>query len=123
MSQEKVERYKKEKANRKQTMKRQKIKRGITQFVVALIVIALLVWFGYSIWHGIRDKKESSENETITLSSEQYSSLMDMLNSSETNKGETTAADETEGAESTPKADETKDNKTEAEENTSKANQ
>lgn len=45
MSQEKVERYKKEKANRKQAMKKQRIMNVMRKCVLSL---ALVGWLGYS---------------------------------------------------------------------------
>ena len=48
MSQEKVERYKKEKANRKQTMKKQKAKTFAMRTAGVLVCAALLGWIGYS---------------------------------------------------------------------------
>ena len=48
MSQAKVERYKKEKANRKQILKKETAKSLITRTVGAVICIALIGWIGYS---------------------------------------------------------------------------
>ena len=48
MSQEKVDRYKKEKANRKKTMKKEKIQYYIRRCVVAVLAVALVGWIGYS---------------------------------------------------------------------------
>lgn len=48
MSQKKVEQYKKEKANRKQTMKKQKIQTYAARAAGILVCGALLGWAGYS---------------------------------------------------------------------------
>lgn len=48
MSQEKVERYKKEKANRKQTMKKDKAKSIAARTAGVIVCIALIGWIGYS---------------------------------------------------------------------------
>lgn len=48
MSQEKVDRYKKEKANRKQTMKREKMANVVRKCVVAVCGLLLVAWIGYS---------------------------------------------------------------------------
>ena len=48
MSQEKVDRYKKEKANRRKTMKKEKIQYYIRRCVVAVLAVALVGWIGYS---------------------------------------------------------------------------
>ena len=49
MSQEKVDRYKKDKANRKQIMRKQKMMRHCPQ-VLSLAALALVGWLGYSAW-------------------------------------------------------------------------
>lgn len=56
MSQEKVDRYKKEKANRKQVMRREKIQSGIRKCVIAVIAVVLVGWIGFSAY----DKYDSS---------------------------------------------------------------
>ncbi len=48
MSQEKVERYKKEKANRKQILKKQKAQTFALRTAGVLVCAALLGWIGYS---------------------------------------------------------------------------
>ena len=48
MSQEKVDKYKKEKANRKETMRKEKIANKIRKFVVVVVGVALIGWVGYS---------------------------------------------------------------------------
>lgn len=48
MSQEKVERYKKEKANRKQTMKRAKLRKGLLKAAAVVVVVLAIVGVGYS---------------------------------------------------------------------------
>lgn len=48
MSQEKVERYKQEKANRKKNMKKAKIKKNLCKIGAGIVVILVLGAFGYS---------------------------------------------------------------------------
>ena len=48
MSQAKVEKYKEQKANRKQTMKKEKIQRIVRNSIAAVVVVAALGWVGYS---------------------------------------------------------------------------
>lgn len=48
MSQEKVTKYKEEKANRKETMKKQKRAKVIRNSVMAVVFAAVLFWVGYS---------------------------------------------------------------------------
>ncbi len=48
MSQAKVERYKKEKAMRKQTMAREKVKRICGRIIGSIVLVALVAWAGVS---------------------------------------------------------------------------
>ena len=48
MSQAKVEKYKEQKANRKQTMKKEKLQRIVRNSIAAVVVVAALGWVGYS---------------------------------------------------------------------------
>lgn len=48
MSQEKVERYKEQKANRKEIMKKEKRARVIRNSVAAVMLVAVVGWIGYS---------------------------------------------------------------------------
>ena len=48
MSQEKVNRYKEEKANRKQIMAKKKREKAIRRTAGALIAVVLIGWVGYS---------------------------------------------------------------------------
>ncbi len=51
MSQEKVDRYKQEKANRKQIMKKRKMKNFFLNASVAVVAVVLVGWIGYSAFH------------------------------------------------------------------------
>ena len=57
MSQAKVERYKKEKANRKQILKKEKAKNLIARTVGAVICIGWIGYSGYSRWEASRPAK------------------------------------------------------------------
>ena len=50
MSQEKVDRYKKEKANRKQIMRKEKMQNALRKCIVSVIGILLICWIGYSVY-------------------------------------------------------------------------
>lgn len=50
MSQEKVERYKKEKVNRKKIIKKQKRIKILIRVIVILIALAILAFIGWSIY-------------------------------------------------------------------------
>ena len=58
MSQEKVDRYKQEKANRKQIMKKQKLTNALRKCVVAAAGLLLVVWIGYSAYDMYESNKE-----------------------------------------------------------------
>lgn len=51
MSQQKVDRYKEEKANRKQTIKKERVKHLIRRCVVGVLGVALIGWLGYSAYN------------------------------------------------------------------------
>ena len=61
MSQEKVDRYKKEKANRKQIMKKARIQKLVIRCVIALVAVALVGGFGYSAFSSYQAKKPKEE--------------------------------------------------------------
>ena len=73
MSQAKVDRYKKEKENRKKLMRKQKMM-GIVRKVVAVIAVALIGWLGYSAY----DMHESNKERAVTEVN--YDSITDYLN-------------------------------------------
>lgn len=61
MSQEKVDRYKKEKANRKEIIKKEKKKALAAKTVAGLVVVAAIGWVGYSAYGVI----QSNQPETV----------------------------------------------------------
>ncbi|OYO59708.1 hypothetical protein C8E03_1082 [Lachnotalea glycerini] len=61
MSQEKVERYKKEKANRKKIIMQEKRKSIAVKLSISLVSIAAIGWIGYSAYNVI----ESNKPETV----------------------------------------------------------
>ena len=58
MSQEKVDRYKQEKANRKQIMRKQKAIGIVRKLILAVVAIALVGWLGYSAFDIYESGKE-----------------------------------------------------------------
>lgn len=76
MSQQKVDRYKKEKANRKQIMKQEKIKSIAARIAGAIVCIALIGWIGYSsynLW------ESSQPTKTTAISIDALSEYMSSL--------------------------------------------
>ena len=71
MSQAKVDRYKKEKADRKKTMRKEKIVRNVKRCVV--IALAIVGWFGYSAYD------LHSSNQERAVAEVNYDSVKDYL--------------------------------------------
>lgn len=68
VSQEKVDRYKKEKKNRTKTLRRKKVKKALAVFVLSLGIGALIgIPLGKYMYK--RQKAEAERNKTITASS------------------------------------------------------
>ena len=51
MSQAKVDKYKQEKANRKEIMRKEKLQNTIRRCVVGVVAVALMGWIGYSAYN------------------------------------------------------------------------
>lgn len=75
MSQEKVDRYKKEKANRKQIMRKQKMMSFVRKGVLTLVAVALIGWLGYSAY----DMYESGKERVVAEVN--YDAVTNYLNS------------------------------------------
>ncbi len=58
MSQEKVDRYKREKANRKKIMKKQRIMNVVRKCMLTVAALALVGWLGYSAYDTYEAGKE-----------------------------------------------------------------
>lgn len=80
MSREKVERYKKEKANRKQTMKKNKIKAVVKRTVYSLAALAAVVAIGYNVYAGYEAKKP---RVTAQINYDDLNNYMSGLNTEE----------------------------------------
>lgn len=77
MSQAKVDRYKYEKANRKEIMKKEKAKARTRIAIFSLVVLLLAGWLGYS---GVQLITANQPSETIEVD---YSAVSDFMNSLE----------------------------------------
>lgn len=76
MSQEKVDRYKKEKANRKQILKREKAKSITIRMTGVLVCAALLGWIGYS---GYAKWESSQPVKTTEITTDALSDYLNEL--------------------------------------------
>ena len=74
MSQEKVDRYKKEKANRKKNMKKEKFQNILRKCAVALVGFVLIGWIGFSAYNTYESKQPKEEAQI------DYSSLTNLYN-------------------------------------------
>lgn len=61
MSQQKVDRYKQEKANRKQIMRRQRIMSIVRRSAAAVVAVALIGWLGFSAYDSYMSNQERAE--------------------------------------------------------------
>ena len=75
MSQEKVDRYKKEKANRKQIMRKQRAMSILRKGALAVVAIALVAWLAYSAY----DIYDSNRERVVAEVN--YDAITDYLNS------------------------------------------
>lgn len=67
MSQEKVNRYKEEKANRKQTMKKQRMMNVVRKCILVVAGVALIGWIGFSAY---ATHEATKEREIATINYE-----------------------------------------------------
>lgn len=75
MSQEKVDKYKKEKANRKKIMAREKRMKRIYILLGTLVGIAFVAWIGFSVYNDFIKE----EPPAATLSAEEIAELQSLL--------------------------------------------
>ena len=61
MSQEKVDRYKKEKANRKQNVRKEKVRNVLHKCAVGVVGLALIGWIGYSAYGRYEESRSNQE--------------------------------------------------------------
>ncbi len=58
MSQKKVDQYKKEKANRKQTMRKERVMGVVRTCAVTVVALALVGWLGFSAYNSYMSNQE-----------------------------------------------------------------
>ncbi len=107
MSQEKVDRYKKEKANREKIMRRERwiTRLEVTAFVVVLA--ALIGWFSMAVYqNSVAEKKANRTTETTTMNVTDIQNYLTNTNtSSDSDDEDTDAADDTSDSSSDSTAD------------------
>ena len=111
MSQEKVDRYKKEKNNREKTMKKEKIIRNIEYGLTGLVLCAMVVWCGFSIYQKAAEQKasETTVYEVNTEAMDSYAQNVRSAAKADTSSAteEASSASETEETSAAPEAGET----------------
>lgn len=84
MSQEKVDRYKEQKANRKKNMKKEKFQNGVRKCVVGLAAILLVGWVGYSAYGTYKaNKPKESVEIDYTAFTDFYNNLSEAAGNTE----------------------------------------
>ena len=78
MSQEKVDQYKKNKANRQKIMRREKILRRLEITVAALVLVGLVSWFSVAVYKNSKAQAQAIA-ETVTTSLD-VSAINDYMN-------------------------------------------
>lgn len=79
MSQEKVDRYKKEKANRKENIKKEKRKSNLYKFAGILVALAIVAWLGNSAY-GFFFTNNADKGENITVDMDAVNEYMSGIN-------------------------------------------
>ena len=80
MSQQKVDKYKKEKNNRDKLQKREKRIFQLEMFGVAVVCIAMVAWIGYSAYDLITREDPDAEQQVVTTEMD-VTALSDYLSS------------------------------------------
>lgn len=115
MSQEKVDRYKKEKANREKIMRRERwiTRLEVTAFVVVLA--ALIGWFSMAVYqNSVAEKKANRTTETTTMNVTDIQNYLSETNtSSDSSDASDTSSDSTADTASDSTADSTSESTTE----------
>ena len=105
MSQAKVDRYKEEKANRKQIIAKQKKKSMIAKICACLVALALVAWLGYSVYD-MATRPPTSDMELTVSALDTY---FDNLEADEEETEDTEESEDTEDTEDSDEAEESED--------------
>ena len=84
MSQAKVDQHKKQKANRKKEMRREKLERTAVGVLGVVIVAAICVWIGYSVYGKTTGNTGAdAESSAVTVNTDAVDDYLDGLNAEE----------------------------------------
>lgn len=78
MSQEKVDKYKKEKANREKLQKREKRTLFLEKLAIGAVAIVMVGWIGYSAY-GVLTREEPDEEKTVVTTEMDTTAITDYL--------------------------------------------
>ena len=80
MSQQKVDRYKKQKNNREKIQRREKWELRLEKLSIAVVCIAMVGWIGYSAYDLVTREDPDAEQEVVTTEMD-VTALTDYLSS------------------------------------------
>lgn len=99
MSQEKVDKYKQEKANRKKIMKKEKLASALRKCAVGVVGLVLVGWIGYSAYNMYESKREipsvEVDYQALDDFSQNLSGAADGADAADADAADTDAADTT----------------------------
>ena len=78
MSQEKVDKYKKEKANREKLQKREKRTLFLEKLAIGAVAIVMVGWIGYSAY-GLLTREDPDEEKTVVTTEMDTTAITDYL--------------------------------------------
>ena len=78
MSQEKVDKYKKEKANREKIQKREKRSFFLEKLAIGVVVLGMVGWIGCSAY-GVLTREDPNEEKTVVTTEMDTTAISDYL--------------------------------------------
>lgn len=78
MSQEKVDKYKKEKANREKLQKREKRTLFLEKLAIGAVALVMVGWIGYSAY-GVLTREDPDEEKTVVNTEMDTTAITDYL--------------------------------------------
>lgn len=90
MSQEKVDRYKKEKANRKTILKKEKRKSILTKILGSVVCLGLIAWVGISGFRAFKENQPIVQTEVNLSALDNYMSELDTATTQDSAATDTT---------------------------------
>jgi hypothetical protein len=83
MSQAKVDRYKKEKANRQKIMRKEKMERTLAAIGGIVIVAAICVWAGFSVYTKTNGSTSTVESSAVSVNTDAIDDYVSGLDDAE----------------------------------------